>query len=219
MTAKHTSILVVLAALFTVPASAQSIDFAVGPQITTLGVGVGVSARVSGKLGIAADYNLFPISKTEKNGFNNELLIEPALQGGNIMVTLHPGGGKFAIGAGILTGGMNADVSMTLDPNSNATIKLGDGEYPASGVGTLAGTFEYGSSVQPSFLLGWLGKGLNFAIGAAIATPTLELSASGPLRNDASFQADLQREIDDFDDEAGQVPVYPYLRLGWQFSF
>jgi hypothetical protein len=134
------------------------------------------------------------------------------------MLTFHPTGGKFAIGGGLMTGGVNADALLSLDPNSSATIALGNGEYDASQVGNLVGKFEYGS-IQPSFMLGMIGRGFNFALGAALATPELTLEATGPLKNNAAFQADLDREIADFDDAAGQVPVYPYLRLGWQFSF
>ncbi len=213
------AVLFASASVFAPVSSAQLVDISVGPQVTTLGVGVSASARVAGHIGVSLEYNLFPLSKTEKSGFNNSLLIEPSLQGGKFMATFHPSGGKFTLGAGILAGGLNADVVMALDPQSDATIELGNGEYSAAGVGNLSGSLEYGSSVQPSVMLGWTGPGLNFAIGAALATPALTLEASGPLKNDPGFKADLDLEIQDFDDAVGSVPVFPYLRLGWQFSF
>jgi hypothetical protein len=209
-----------VALFMTVPASAQNsraVTFSVGPQVSTLGVGVGANARLSSKIGVAAEYNLFPVSDIDRRGFGNQLLIEPALRGGLLLVTFHPMGGRFTVGGGIQTGGANADMTMALS-SSSATIKIGDGTYPAEEIGTLIGTLNYGSPVQPSLLVGWTGKGFNVAIGAALATPTLEISVTGPLKNDAAFRADLQKEIDDFDDSAGRIPVYPYLRLGWQFG-
>lgn len=219
-TAGLLSVLLLAGGLMLTPsASGQRMSYSAGPQITTLGVGVSASARFTDLVGVSVGYNLFPLQSTEKEGFGNSIAIEPALQGGLFLVTLHPTGGKFAIGGGIQAGGMSADALLSLDPNSGAVIELGSHEYPASGVGDLIGTFEYGSSVQPSFLIGWVGPGFNLALGASLATPTLELQATGPLKNDAQFQADLKMEIEEFDDTAGQVPVYPYFSLGWQFSF
>ncbi|NNE69379.1 MAG: hypothetical protein HKN29_03325 [Rhodothermales bacterium] len=200
-------------------AEAQSFDFSIGPQVSTLGVGIGASARLTGKIGVSAEYNLFPISEINKEGFDNQVLVEPTLAGGQLMVTIHPSGGSFAIGAGVLTGGMSADALLSLDPTSSATLEIGNGEYAASQVGNLVGTFEYGTSVQPSFFLGRVGSGFNFVLGAAIAKPDLTVEATGPLKDDASFQADLDRQFEDFYDTADSIPVYPYLRVGWQFSF
>lgn len=209
------------ALLAAAPASAQvsGVSFSVGPQVSTLGAGVGASVRMARLVGVSAEYNLVPMKNTERYGFDNNLLIEPALQGGLFLVTLHPTGGKFTIAGGVQAGGAAADVTLALAPASGATLNIGGTEYPASEVGTLAGSFQYGSSVQPTGLIGWTGKGFNFAVGASLATPELELSVSGPLGNDAAFQADLQKEIDDFDESAGKVPVFPYVRLGWQFGF
>lgn len=213
-----------LALVVTLPASAQqgaskAVAFSVGPQVSTLGVGVGASARLSSKLGVAAEYNLFPVSSIDRRGFGNELLIEPAVRGGLLLFTFHPMGGKFTLGGGIQTGGADADMSFALASGSNTTVAIGDGTYRADEIGTLNGHVNYGSAVQPSLLVGWTGKGFNAAIGAALATPAIAFSASGSLKDDAGFRADLQKEIDDFDEAAGRVPVYPYLRLGWHFGF
>ncbi|MFT5144454.1 MAG: hypothetical protein ACI80V_003595 [Rhodothermales bacterium] len=208
---------VALSGLAFAPLASSQVRLSVGPQLSTLGVGVAATARVSNKIGISAEYNLFPLSETKKTGFDNTLTIEPTLGGGQAMLTFHPSGGKFALGAGLQVGGINGDLLIALDPNGSATLDLGTGSYPAAGVGNLTGTFEFGS-VQPSFMLGWIGSGFNFAFGASIASPELVIEATGPLKTDAAFIADLQREIQDFDDSAGSVPVYPYLRIGWQFG-
>ena len=219
-----TRYLALAVALFmTVPASAQTpgsapLTFSVGPQVSTLGFGIGASARLSGLFGISAEYNLIPLSDIERNGFDNRILIEPALQGGLLMVTIHPTGRKLTLAGGVQLGGANANMMLALAPGSNATVDIGEGTYPADQIGTLNGSVTYGSTVQPTFLIGWTGKGLNLAVGAALATPEVELSATGPLNSDANFRADVQREIDSFDDAAGDIPVFPYVRLGWQFG-
>jgi hypothetical protein len=217
-------LLILLAVCFAAaPASAQgsglrAAEFAIGPQVSTLGLGIAASAKPTAKLGISAEYNLFPFSSIERRGFDNELLIEPALRGGLLLVTFHPMGGKFSLAGGIQAGGANVDASLALAPGSNGTVELGDNTYAADDVGALNGSLEYGSAVQPTFMIGWMGKGFNAALGASLATPTLAITATGPLKDDPAFQADLQKEIDSFDDVAGKVPVYPYLRLGWQFG-
>lgn len=198
---------------------AQGFSFEVGPQLTTLGVGVSATARLTGKIGISGGYNFFPFSSTEKAAFDNSVVVEPALQGGLLLLTFHPGGGRFAIGAGAQIGGASADAVISLDPAGSATISIGNGEYTAAEIGDFLGTFEYGTSFQPSAMIGWIGRGLNFAVGASLATPELTLSATGPIRNDPGFQADLEIETQEFDDSVGSVPVYPYVRIGWQFGF
>ena len=210
-------VLLTLLTLAVRPAVAQ-VSFSVGPHVSTLGVGISGEVRVTPLIGVSAEYNFFPVSNFERSGFNSEFLIEPTIGGAMVLVMLHPGGGRFGIGAGLLQGGASADATMALDPNASAEIEIGDGAYSASQVGTLLGAFEFGKT-QPAFALGWLGGGLNFVLGAAIATPTLTLDATGPLANDPTFRADLDREISDFDDWASKVPVYPYIRLGWQFGF
>lgn len=211
------AILLALAFVAVRPVVAQ-VTFSVGPHISTLGIGLSGEVRVTPLVGVSAEYNFFPVNDLERNGFNSQFLIEPTLGGAMALVMLHPGGGRFGIGAGMMQGGLNADATMALDPNASAEIELGDGSYPASGVGSLLGTFEFGKT-QPAFVLGWIGGGFNFVLGAALAKPTMTLVATGPLADDPAFKADLDAEIADIEDKLKLVPVYPYIRLGWQFGF
>ncbi|GAB5521238.1 MAG: hypothetical protein RhofKO_34890 [Rhodothermales bacterium] len=129
------------------------------------------------------------------------------------MVHLHPGGGRFAIGGGVLIGGVDADGTYTFDDD----IDLASNRYSGSDVGDLQLEFNYGK-VAPVAIFGWVGRGFTFLFGAALAAPSLEASATGPISGDAQFQQDLDTELNDFTDALNQVPVFPYLRLGWQFG-
>lgn len=210
-------ILIAVSTAFTTPALSQ-VSFSIGPQISTLGLGVSGEIRLMRIVGISAEHNFTPISTISRSGFNSTFSVEPELGGSMVMIMLHPTGGKFALGAGIMAGGLTAEGIMALDPNAGAEISLGDGSYPASQIGALVGSLEYGKT-QPAFLLGWAGRGFNFLIGAAIATPTATIEATGALKNNPTFTADLDREVSDLEDNLKLVPVYPYIRLGWHLGF
>lgn len=199
------------------PAVAQ-VSISVGPHVSTLGVGLSGEVRLLRLVGVSAEYNFAPLSTFEREGFSNRFVVEPTLGGGMILVMLHPGGGKFAIGGGLMQGGLAADGTISLDSGSGATFDINGSSYSAAQVGSLIGEFEYGST-QPAFALGVTGRGFNLLLGAALATPELDARATGPIASDPSFRADLDAELQDARDDLEQIPVYPYVRLGWHFGF
>lgn len=198
-------------------ATAQ-ISIALGPQISSLGFGVSGEVRVLSAIGISAEYNFTPASTIERQGFGNQLQFDPTVGGGMLLVMLHPGGGKFALGGGLMQGGIAVDGEAALDPASNSTMDFNGRSYAASDIGTFNANLEYGS-FQPAAVLGISGKGFNFLIGAALAKPTLDAYATGPIGSNATFKADVDAELQDVRDDLDKIPVLPYLRLGWQFGF
>ena len=100
----------------------------------------------------------------------------------------------------------------------NYMIELDGTEYTVDQLDSFTADFNFGD-MKPAFLVGWMGKGFNFLFGAAIASPELELEATGLISQIPQFQADLQAEVDQFNDDMGSIPIYPLVRLGWQFGF
>lgn len=194
------------------------ISISVGPQVSTLGIGVSGEVRLLGALGISAEYNFAPINSVERLGFGNSIIFDPTLGGGMLLVMLHPGGGKFAFGGGLMQGGLSIDGVAALDPSSGSTMEFNGRSYSAADIGTFNANLEYGST-QPAAVMGYSGKGFNFLIGAALAKPTLDAFATGPIGDDPTFKADLDAELQDVRDDLDLIPVYPYVRLGWQFGF
>lgn len=197
--------------------AAPGIQVSIGPQVSTLGLGAGASARFARMFGASVEYNYaLGVPGYEKHGFDNTLMLDNRVQGGMIMAMFHPTGGSFAIGLGLLFGGATSEGELNLDPSDGTTIDLGDRTYSVAQVGKLTGDVDY-SGVAPVFAIGMMGSGLNLALGAALGKPTLDVSASGPLSSNTTFQSDLDMEVDEITDVLDKVPVYPYLRIGWRF--
>ena len=206
------SVLIFFAAM---PSQAQT-RISLGPQISTMGVGLGLSVKPSDRISLSADYNFFPIEEITEEDLGSTLRYDPDIQGGTLMVMLHPFASKFAIGVGIQIGGISADGELEFTPGD--LIELDGTEYTVDQLDSFTADFNYGD-MKPSLMIGWMGKGFNFMFGAAIASPELELEATGQIAQIPQFQADLQAEVDEFNDDMGSVPIYPLVRLGWQFGF
>lgn len=195
------------------PANAQR-KIALGPQVTTMGFGLGLTVRPTDRVGLLAEYSYYPIADITDDDLGTTLRYDPDLQGGLLMVTLHPFGGKFGLGAGIQIGGASAKGELEFSPGD--VLDIGDSEYTVDQIESFTADFKYGD-MKPAFMVGWMGRGFNFSVGVAMASPELELEATGLIAQIPEFQADLQAEEDAFNDDAGSIPVYPLLRLGWQF--
>jgi len=168
--------------------------------------------------GASLEYHFTPfLPSIDVDGANHRITGDASVHGGTLMATWHPTGGSFAVGAGIMFGGANADLVLELDPSGDATVDLGDHTYDAADVGTVRGDVDY-DGVRPVFALGLMGSRLNVVIGAAIVEPRASLFADGPLASDPVLQHDLDLEIEDLRDDLSKVPVYPYLRVGWRFD-
>lgn len=194
------------------------IRVAVGPQVSTLGIGAGASARFARMFGASLEYHFTPfLPSIDKEGFNNHITADVTVNGGTLMATWHPTGGSFAVGAGILFGGASGDLMLDLDPSGDTTVDLGDHTYDVADLGRVSGEIDY-SGVHPVFAVGLMGSRLNVVLGAAIVKPTAALFTDGPLSSDPVLQQDLDLEIEDIRDDLSKVPVYPYLRVGWRFD-
>ena len=50
-------------------------------------------------------------------------------------------------------------------------------------------------------------------------SPAVELSASGPLASDRTFQQDLKEEEEDLENDIRHIRVYPALSFGFTYRF
>jgi len=105
-------------------------------------------------------------------------------------------------------------------------VDIGNGTYTAEEVGNLTGEVSF-SNVRP-----YVGIGLDTShgkrgavgfvaeIGALFhGTPRVALMADGLARNDAGFQADLEIERSDVEDDLSDFTVYPVIALGISYRF
>ena len=206
------------AALATLPAALAGQTVAIAPHIGTLGVGVDGAVAVSEVVSLRGGINLQPFSPEgdfDDNAFTIDLP-SPSL---TALVDLHPGGSAFRFSAGIVYFGSDIELDAVLDE----PIDIGNGVYQPSEVGTLTGTLMT-NALAPYLGIG-VGNaargGTGFFLDAGVAfhgTPEVELSASGSIASDPTFQSNLAMEETEIEDDASSVKVYPVLSLGFRLT-
>ena len=207
------ALFVTILAALTIPAAAQNPIF-VGAQVGTQGLGVSAEidlevVSVSGELGF------LPISSVsfENDGTEYKLDVKPL--SGLLMVNVGPGSSRFVLSAGLHFGGFNGDGQAT---NLRGLVDIGDNSYPAPGIDELKVDFEFGG-IAPAVMLGLRREGFNFGLGVAITgSPKFTSFATGTLKDDPQFLADLASDVADIQDDLDRIPVLPILRIGWQIG-
>jgi hypothetical protein len=195
----HRSIVLVVMALLVSadPSSAQSIS--VGPQVSLVGIGASASVRLHELASVSGEFGFVPIGEQSKDVDDIEYSIDPRVAGGLIGVNLHPMGNNFSIGAGVFFGGYSGDAKSEF--LAGEIVEIGDGEYDGADVGGLRG------------------KGFNVGIGIAFSgSPEFGIEATGALRTDPGFQADLDSEIESAQEDIEKVSFIPIFRIGYQFG-
>lgn len=206
------AILVAVLLVTAVPTLAQT-DVYLGPQVSTQGIGASAEVRF-GMISVSGEVGYLPVNSVtyEQNGNEFKLDVQPV--SGLLLVNVFPAG-RFSLGAGVLAGGLMGNGEAQ---NLRGLIDVGDNSYPAASVGSLTADFEYGG-VAPAVMLGLRSGGINVGLGVAFTgTPQYTLDATGSIRNDPDFAADLALDQSDVQDELDKIPVLPLLRIGWQFG-
>lgn len=208
------AVLLALFVLGDVRAQERRSGFSLGPQLTSLGLGLSVDFRPIDRVSISAGYNLLPRFEVEMDIDDIAYTAEPHVGGGTALANVHPFGSRFVLGAGVFFGGYDFDVVATpAEP-----VEFGDETYQPEDVGQVNGDFTFGKTA-PVLYIGWRGAGLNFGLGLTTTTDAdVQLSASGPVSLSPEFQQSLAEEEDRIRDELEVVPVLPYFRIGWQFG-
>jgi hypothetical protein len=103
-------------------------------------------------------------------------------------------------------------------------VEIGDETYDPADVGTLTGTVIT-KDASPYLGIGWGNVAmsrLGFFVDLGVAlhgSPGVELTASGPIAGDPSFEDDLDREAQALEEDLEAFKVYPILSLGVSFGF
>lgn len=190
-------------------------DFYVGPQVGVLGLGASAEVDVD-FVSLSAEVTWIPVNSVtyEQNGV--EYRMDASTVSGLFLVNAAPAGGRFTIGVGILVGGIKGDGEARRLAGS---IDVGDNSYPASSIGNMEVELDFGG-VAPAAMIGLRKAGFNVGVGLALTgKPTYTMRATGAIANDPQFQADLDVDIADVQDELDKVPFMPLLRFGWQIGF
>jgi hypothetical protein len=195
--------------------------FALGPHLSTLGLGGEAAIKLSDRLVLRLGGNYFAMGTSEGlDGVTYDLDLTLASAGGAL--DLHPFANGFLISAGVFWNGNKLDASAT--PTSNVTI--GGTSFTPAQVGRIDGDIEF-TPIAPYLGLGWDGTffgdgALSLKLRAGLfymGEPDVTLRASGSLAGSAALQADLAVEESRIESELDFLAFYPAVTLGFTYRF
>jgi len=210
--------LVLLAVFSTGVANADN-DFGVGLKAGTLGLGLEASWQPLPYLELRVGANAYDYSNDgDVAGINydQELSLESFYGTANVHFPISP----MRVTAGIYSNGNELLlINDTLDDQN-----IGGIIYPGAGIGTIRSTTSF-ESTAPYFGIGFdftiAGKvGMNLDFGVLWqGDPIVDLAVDGPLAADPGFQAALEAERQELEDDMSDFKAWPVLQLGFVYKF
>lgn len=210
-----------LAAASLISGPALAGGWAVGAKFGTLGLGAEIYKSFTPAFNARLVANAFQF---DDSGTEDDVTYdyEVDLNTMGAMIDWHVFRGGFRLSAGAMANGN--EVSLIAKPSG--TYTLGNQTYTAAQVGSLTGKVDF-DSVAPYLGFGWgnpvgMGKrlSLNADIGVLITgSPVVAFAADGALANDATFQANLEREERNVQEELNDLELYPVAALGLTYQF
>jgi hypothetical protein len=200
--------------------AALSAQVAVAGRAGTLGVGGEAGLELTRQIGLRGGVNFQPWEPTIELD-EVEFTVQLPSPTYHAMVDLYPMGGGFRLSGGLTW--FSSSVEVTARPTE--PVEVGDQTYSPQEVGELLGEFET-KEMAPYVGLGFgrLGgrRGVGFLLDLGVAfhgEPSVSLSATGPLSNQAAFQANLAEEEANINEDARKYRVYPVLAIGLAIGF
>lgn len=188
-------------------------------KIGTLGFGVEVSKSMplnfSGRLGVNG------FSYDHDDSYSGiEYDAELKLASVSALVDWRPFGNVFRVAAGALYNGNE----IKANNQQSGSYNIGNATFTAAEVGNLVGKVEF-DKIAP-----YLGLGLNVPVAPTFAmtfdfgvvlqgSPKASLTSDGNLSGDPFFQAELARELDEFQQDLDDFEYYPVLAVGFRKNF
>ena len=194
---------------------------AVGAGIGTTGGAVEAQVQVTPNIQLRGGYNYFQYDHDDSYD-DIEYAGELDLSTVAAFVDLRPFGNSFIITGGAYFGEKTLDLAAA----PGQTYQIGGQTYTSAQVGSLAGSVDL-EDTAPFVGLGWDTTfqggpiGFKFIAGAMFTgSPQVNLtSTGGSLSNDATFQAELQQEEDNLQNDIDDFKVYPVVQAGVTVGF
>ena len=204
-----------------------SADVGVSLRAGTLGAGAELNVGLTEKLNLRLGYSMFDHDDTIEDTdvvYDAELKLRNA----SALFDYHVFGGGFRLSFGAVGAGTEIDV----EAKPSGTYEIGDEVFTASQVGRLFGNVKMGNDVAPYIGIGW-GNTVDrqgritilFDLGAVYTgSPEVNLTAvcaqttQGQLAC-PQLQQEVEREEDEFADEATAYEWWPVVSLGLAIRF
>jgi len=194
-------------------------DFGIGLKAGTLGLGLEASWQPLPYLDIRLGGNTFEF---DDNGIQGGIPYDATFTLESFYVT---GNLHFPVSPMRVTAGIYSNGNELLMINDDGTdLNIGGTTYPGAGIGTLTSVTSFGSS-SPYFGIGFdftlAGKlGLNLDVGLLWqGEPDVTLEADGSLAQDPLFQAALESERRQLEDEMSDFKAWPVVSIGIVYRF
>ena len=194
-------------------------DFGVGLKAGTLGLGLEASWQPLPYLEIRLGGNAYDYdddSSMADIDYDATLNLETFYGTANFHFPVSP----MRVTAGVFSNGN--ELLMVNDDGQDKNI--GGITYPGAGVGTLTGTTSFASTAP------YLGIGFDFTLAGKLGMnldlgvlwqgdPEVTLDANGTLSGNPAFDATLELERQQLEDEMSDFKAWPVLSLGFVYKF
>jgi hypothetical protein len=203
-------------------ATAASADnaFGFGVKAGTLGLGVEGTWRPLPYMDIRFGANRFDYTDTRSETgviYDAELNLDNYYITGNFRFPLSP----FRLTAGVYSNGNEVNA---VSGDNGAIIVIGGDPYPSDLVGTLSARGSFDSTapyVGVGFDFSLFGKvGMNLDFGALWQdSPRVEIASDGILSGNPTFEASLEAERLELENNLSDYKVWPVISLGFVVNF
>ncbi len=194
-------------------------DFAVGVKAGTLGLGLEVIWQPFTYLDLRIGANAFEVTNDGDVAgiyYDQELSLQSAYGTANIHFENSP----MRVTAGYYSNGNE----LLLVNDQMLDQEIGGVTYPGAGIGTLTSTTIFANGAP------YFGIGYDFAIGEKFGmnadigvlwqgAPEVTLTADGALSGDPGFQAALEAERQQLQEDLSEFKAWPLLQLGFVYRF
>ena len=195
--------------------SAQAIGLGVTGKAGTLGIGVEVTKSLVPMVNVRGGLNFLDYSFDQSEG-GNDYDFDLKLKSFSVLVDFHPIPERgLRLSGGIIFN--NNHLDMVGVPS--VTYSIGNRTYTGAEVGTLNGVVDF-KSTAPYLGIGW-GNAASGRFGLALdlgvvfqGSPQVSLSATGIVTSDPNFVQDLNREVQELENDISGFKYYPVISLG-----
>ena len=195
-------------------------NFGVGVKAGTLGIGVEGTWRPLPYIDLRVGANQYDYKDSGLYGgvnYDAEFNLDNYYVTGNLRFPLSP----FRLSGGLYSNGNEFNA---VSGDNGAIVFIGGDPYPADAVGTLSAGAAF-DNTSP-----YLGVGFDFTVLGKVGlildfgmlwqgSPQVSMSADGPLAGIPMFDASLDAERAELEDQLSDYKAWPVVSLGFVFNF
>jgi hypothetical protein len=203
---------------------------AIEPQVSSLGLGLDITARVSENLNARAGFGVFSLSGDYEET-DVKYTTDIKLRSGSAVMDIYPlPETEFRLSAGVVLNGNKGEATaesqtVAVGGVDRQVYTIGGRTFTAEQVGTLSGDVTF-PLIAPFVGIGWgnavkPGRRLGFTIDLGVmihGTPEVSLRATNQAVT-PQLQESIDKEIEDLNAKLEGFKFYPVLQIGISYQF